>query len=334
MTSDASCRTAIGLLLAGLALGGRLGAQAPAAGEGATRTVLRPVTSFWQHLEEGRFRGRSGVFYDRTGDEIWVADSGNDLVAAFTRDGLPLYTARPGDAVRGPRRIVAHPGGRLLVLVEDFSRIEALDWRGRHLGPLALPGMPEAPQFGALALDEHGNLYVGENSTGEIVVYDPSLRVRARFGRRGDGPGEFQAISGIAARGGRIVVTDLRATCVQVFDRGGNYEFGFGARQIGPENFALPQSVALDSRGRIFVVDSFRHEIKLFDEKGRFLARFGGMGSGPGQVFAPTDLSIDGEDRLYVAEGARIQVLEPVEVPLSRRGALRPARRTREPGGG
>jgi DNA-binding beta-propeller fold protein YncE len=299
------------------------GAQAPPP---ALRTVLRPVTSFWQHLEEGRFRGASGVFYDARHDEVWVADTGNDLVAVFTSDGMPVYTARPGGEVRQPRRIVVDARGRLLVLGADRSRVEELDWRGRSLGPLALPGLPENPTIGTIAVDEQGHLLVGESSAGEVIAYDGDLRVRTRFGRLGNRPGEFLAISGIAARGERIAVVDLRSVCVQVFDRRGNLLFAFGERQIGPQNFAQPAAVVFDSKGRILVVDTVRHEIKLFDERGRFLDRFGGRGMRPGEVLAPRDLAIDGRDRIYVAEGNRIQVLEPVEVPVVVR---RPARTTR-----
>jgi len=313
----------LALLTAGVAVGA---APAP-----PTRLFLRALTSVFQHLEEGEFRSPRGLFFDRAHDELWVADSGNGYVAVYTPDGMPLHTQRPGGTVREPTRLVVGRDGRVLLLDADRTRIAVLDWRGRYLGPLELPGLPERPQFGALALDEAGNLYVGENSSGEVVVYRPDLKVRFRFGARGTGEGEFQAIADIAAESGRIVVVDHLATAVQIFDRHGSFERGFGRHELGIENFSLPEAVAIDSKGRLLVVDALRHEIKVFDANGKFLNRFGGSGRRPGEVSGPCDVAIDGRDRVYVAErsGGRVQIFEELELPVPPRERRKPARRER-----
>jgi len=284
----------------------------------ATQLFLRPVTSMFEHFEEGRFGPVRGVFYDRAHDEVWIADSSNGRIAIFTPDGLPLYTARPGGGLVEPSRLVVL-GERTLVLDNDRSRIAVLDWRARYVGPLELPGLPDEPQIGAIATDAKGRLYVGENSRGEVLVYEPDLRLRLRFGRRGDGPGEFQSIAGVAGDEERIVVVDHRAVAVQIFDRRGNLIRGFGEHQVGVQNFSLPSAVAIDSQGRIFVADALRQEVKVFQPDGRFLTRFGGVGGGPGALTFPEDLSLDGADRVYVAEkgNRRVQVFEPVEVPVA-----------------
>ncbi len=296
----------------------------------ATEIFLKPLTSFWQHLEEGNFSGPRGVAYDRRHDEVWVADTLNQRLAVFTPDGLPLYTANPGSEVREPTRIVVEPDGNLLVLDNDRSRIARLDWRGHWIGPLELPGLPERPSIGAIALDDEGNLYVGEDSRGEIVVYNPDRQVRQRFGRRGWDHGEFQSIADIAVDDRHIVVIDHQVLAVQVFDRHGNFQHGFGEHQMGVENFSLPEAVAFDAKGRLVIVDALRHEIKLFTVEGRFLDRFGGLGTRPGQVAFPSDVATDGRDRVYVAErgGGRIQVFQELERPLPPRPG-RPARRVR-----
>ena len=332
MTRARAVLVAGALALAAAAVAARQ-APPPAAGPpAATRLFLRPLTSFWQHLEEGSFEGPRGVYVDRANREVWVADSGNHRVGIFTPDGLPLYAAQPGGGVREPVRLAVDREGRVLVLDADRSRIAVLDWRGRYRGRLELPGLPERPVIGALALDERGQLYVGENSAGEVLVYAPDLRLRFRFGARGDRDGEFLAIADIEPAGDRILVVDHLARPVQVFDRQGNFLFGFGAHQLGAENFSLPEAVAVDSKGRMVVVDALRHEIKVFAPDGRFLDRFGGAGYAPGQVAGPCDVAIDGEDRIFVAErsGGRVQVFGEVEVPVPPSQRRRPARRVRE----
>jgi DNA-binding beta-propeller fold protein YncE len=286
----------------------------------------------FEHLEAGRFGAVTGVFYDRRRDEVWVADRGNDLLAVFTSDGLPLHTGVPGEPIDAPSRLVVDREGNVLLLDQDRSRVALLDWRGRFVGPLELAGLPEEPVITALALDDEDNLYVGESSAGEVLVYGPERKLRFRFGSRGQGPGEFESIAGIAADGRRIVVTDAIATPVQVFDRRGNYLHGFGGHAIGVANFSLPAGVAIDARGRIVVLDSLRQEIKVFEERGRFLDRFGGGGSLPGSVYFPETVVFDGRGRLYVAErgNRRVQVFEMLEVPVQAR-ERRPTRRSWRP---
>ena len=293
-------------------------AASAAHGEEKARPYLKPVTSFWEHLEEGKFAGPRGVCFDRVNDEVWVADTQNNRVAVFTPDGMPLYTASPGKAVREPVRILIDRSSgrqRLLVIDNDRSRIAVLDFRGDYLGPLDLPGLPERPVFGALALDDAGGLYVGENAEAEVLVYNPDRTLRFRFGGRGVDEGQFKSIAGIAVDATRIVVVDHQAIAVQIFDRRGNFQRGFGRHAMGIEHFSLPESVALDSKGHIVVVDALRHEIKFFDGDGTFIDRFGGLGRGPGEVAYPVDLAIDGKDRFYVVErgNGRVQVMQELE---------------------
>jgi DNA-binding beta-propeller fold protein YncE len=326
-------RRAGGAALAALAL-----AAAPAALGGrssrppAMRLALRPVTSMYEHLEAGFFRRPRGVAVDPVRGEIWIADTQNDRLAIFSADGLPLHSVRPGGEVRRPAKLAVQGDGRVLVLDDDRTRVAVLDWRGRFEGRLELPGLPAQPRLAALALDAEGNLYLGDDSTGQILVYGPERRLRLRFGSRGDGPGQFRSIADIAATAERIVVTDAVATAVQVFDRRGRLELGFGEHATGVANFSLPAGVAVDAAGRILVLDSIRQEIKVFSDSGRFLDRFGGGGRGPGSVFFPEDLAIDAAGRVYVAErgNGRVQVFEAIEVPVAPR-AKRGTRKSWKP---
>lgn len=286
-------------------------AQAP------SRLLLKPIAMFNQHLYDGDLAEPRGVAFDRRTGEVWVADTRNHVLGVFTPEGVPLFTTGASRHVREPARVAVDPKGRLLVLDNDRSRIKLLSYRGEYLGDLELPGIGDNALFGALAFDTDGNLYVGENESGQVLVFGPDLKPRLRFGSRGDEEGQFQSIAGIAADRELIFVVDHQVKPVQVFDRRGNYVRGWGAHDFGVQNFSLPEAVALDSKGRVFVIDALRHEIKLFDREGQFLDRFGGLGRRAGNISFPVDVAIDAQDRLYVVEkgNARVQVFEPVEGP-------------------
>jgi DNA-binding beta-propeller fold protein YncE len=278
------------------------GAEAP--------PVLRPWALLTHHLYEGDLGEPRAVAVDRARGEIWVADSRTHSLAAFTPEGVPLFTSSPTLEVREPARIAVDRRGRLLVLDDDRSRIKVLSYRGEYVGDLALPGLPEHPTFGAIAFDAEGNLYVGENESGQVLVFGPDLKPRLRFGSPGTDDTQFQSIGGIAADSELIFVVDHQSTPVQAFDHRGNLVRAWGRHDMGAENFSLPEAVALDSKGHVVVVDALRHEIKLFDREGRFLDRFGGFGSHIGQVSFPMDVAVDAADRVYVVErgNARVQV--------------------------
>ena len=136
-------------------------------------------------------------------------------------------------------------------------------------------------------MDREGFLYVGDNESGQVFVFDADFKLKLKFGERGSGQGEFQSISGIAADGESIFVVDQQITpSVQAFDRHGNFLRGWGKHEMGIDNFSLPEGVALDAKGRVLVVDALRHEIKLFDREGKFIDRFGGLGKRLGQAIS------------------------------------------------
>jgi len=269
---------------------------------------IRPVALFYEHLYEGGFANPMGIAVDPKSNEIWVADTGNNLIGVFTPDGAPLYTFGSAD-LHEPIRVAVDSKGRVCVLDNDRNRIKAFTYRGDPLGDLTLPGLPEKPTFGTIAFDADGNLYVGENETCQVLVYGPDLKPRQRFGSCGPEEGQFQAITGIAVDKERIVVVDAQVLAVQVFDKHGEFVRGWGHHDMGIQNFSLPASVALDAKGHIVVIDTLRHEIKFFDYEGNFLERFGGLGRRIGQASYPSGIAADPSGRLYVVEkfNARVQ---------------------------
>jgi DNA-binding beta-propeller fold protein YncE len=279
-----------------------------------SRIDLKPVAILSDHFYEGPLRAPRGVFADARRGEVWVADTGNDVLSAFTPDAVETFACRSG-GVREPIRIAVDAKGRLLVLGGQRTKIHVLSPRGERLADLELPGFPKSAVIGTIAFDPDGNLYVGDNESGQVFVFSPDLKLKLKFGERGSGQGEFQSISGIAADAENIFVVDQQITpAVQVFDRRGNFLRGWGKHDMGVDQFSLPEGAALDAKGRLLVVDALRHEIKLFDREGKFIDRFGGLGKRLGQVAFPSGVAVDLQGRIYVADKGndRVQVFEEI----------------------
>jgi sugar lactone lactonase YvrE len=297
-----------------LSLGAGVSATEAPAPSLSSPFYIRPIALFNEHLYEGALEAPMGIAFDERAKEVWVTDTKNSIVGCFTPEGVPLF-AFTSNLLKEPSKIAVDAKGRLYVLDNDRSKIKVFTYRGEPLGVAKLPGLPEKPNFGALAFDADGNLYVGENESCQVLVFSPDGKPRGRMGQCGSEPGQFQAITGIGVSKDFVAVIDAQVVAVQLFDRKGNFVRGWGAHDMGIQNFSLPQSIALDSRGHVVAIDMIRHEIKFFDIEGNFLDRFGGMGARLGQVTYPAGLAVDAADHLYVVEkgNARVQVFLEVE---------------------
>jgi len=286
--------------------------------------TLKPVLLLEEHLYDGYLRGPESVFVDDAREEIWVADTKNSLIGVYSKDGMPLFAFGSRTSIREPRQVAVDPLGRVLVLERDRTRLRQFNYRGRPLPDIVPPGLPGKKFISAFAFGPDGTLYVGETSASEILVYDyPSMRLKRRFGSKGDEEGQFLSIASIAVDAKHVYVLDHTGLAVQLFDLKGDFVRGWGQHSLGGANFSLPNAIAVDAIGRIAVVDGLRHDIKYFDAEGRFIGHFGGIGRKPGNVSFPAGLAIGKDGRVYVAErgNSRVQVFEeqqlekPVPVP-------------------
>jgi DNA-binding beta-propeller fold protein YncE len=264
-----------------------------------------------------------GVYYDPKTQEIYVADTKNDLVGIFNSSGISLFAFGGNDDIKEPIKVISDDQGSLLVL-DINRRIKIYNYRGEFLKDFDHPELQGKKTVGTMTFDHESNLYIGENENGQILVFDRNLNLKLKFGSKGEGKGKFKSISSIAIdkRDGRICVTDYQnAPAVQVFDKSGNFLLGWGEHQMGPHNFSLPGGIAIDSKGRIFIADTLRQDIKVFTEDGKMIYRFGGLGYRAGQVAYPVDIAIDPSDKIYVVEkvGRRVQVFQEVEIPVKPR---------------
>lgn len=281
--------------------------------------IIDPVAVFAHHLYEGAFSQPSGIYFDPVANEVLVADTQNDLIGIFSPTGAPLFSFGSTTLIRAPVKAVADGKGRIFVLDADRTKVKMFNYRGEYLGPLLLPGFRGDVTISAIGMDNAGNLYVGEHSSCQVLVFDSSLKVRTKFGSRGTANGQFTSIAAIAADDRFIYVTDHQAKPVQVFSRRGSFVRSWGYHEMGMENFSLPQGIAVDSAGRLVVIDTLRHEIKFFDVEGTFLGRFGSLGSQVGQVSYPNDVSVDLQGRIYVTDRGnnRVQVYGEKPIPAT-----------------
>ncbi len=129
---------------------------------------------------EGELNGPAGLAIDAERDVVYVVDSNNNRVIAFSLEGAFLHAwGRTGSG----------PG--------EFEFFDPA------------PGGPDQGPEGGLDVDPDGNIYVVDNRNRRIQTFTPDGEFRSMWGRRGPAPGELQYPSGIAVSAdGRVFVVD------------------------------------------------------------------------------------------------------------------------------
>ncbi|SFW60462.1 NHL repeat-containing protein [Amycolatopsis australiensis] len=110
----------------------------------------------------GQFRAPSGIAVDAHG-RVWVADTGNDRVQAFTRDGALVRVI--AGRLKAPEGIAVDAAGNVYVADTGNRRVVQYSWWGgfvREFGNLVRPR--------AVALDAAGRLLVDD--TGRVARFD------------------------------------------------------------------------------------------------------------------------------------------------------------------
>jgi hypothetical protein len=166
----------------------------------------------------------------------------------------------------------------------------------------------------SLAIGPDGNIYVTDASQ-RVSVISPGGHVLRRWGRRGNGRGEFNFlatnddpndINGKVAVGGpdgAVYVSDGGNGRVQVFTPQGHFVRQFGSFGEGEAQFLDPRGLAVDPEGNVYVVDDTAATLSKFSASGKFVWRVGGATSTDRDLKGHLQLmgSIDRHGRLVIA---------------------------------
>lgn len=151
------------------------------------------------------------------------------------------------------------------------------------------PSPPDLPRFGyettlrsaADLLEESENKRMARRLTGEAVKADPA----------------FSKPYGVAARKGKIYITDTVSRSVAVFDVPRRKVYYMGLR--APGTLVKPSGIALDGEMRVYVADVTARQVNVYDNLGLFLRSIGK----PEDLERPTGVAVNAAgDRIYVID--------------------------------
>jgi DNA-binding beta-propeller fold protein YncE len=180
---------------------------------------------FIRYLKEARgsesyFDAPEGIAVDRASYRIYVCDTRRHMLIVFNKKGdVVSHLGKRGGGSRSgefkyPTQVALGPD-EVLVLDAGNSRIQVFDKAGRfeRVIELADPG-----RRAGLAVDEEGNVYVGDPELNDIQVFDSHGRRLYQFGGAGKEIGHFNGASGLWADSTHcLFVVDKNNKRVQVF---------------------------------------------------------------------------------------------------------------------
>jgi sugar lactone lactonase YvrE len=253
------------------------------------------------------------VALDETGN-LCLTDTDDKLVcyADFTHKNWRRYNGTGKTRFASPVA-VARRSGIFYVADSELGKVFAFGDNDRPVFEIGAP--LQRPVGLAIA----GNsLYVVDSQAHAIFVFGLDGKFQFQFGRRGDGPGEFNFPTCAAADNrGHLVVSDTMNCRVQIFDLSGKFISQFGSNGDTSGHFARPKGVAADSAGHIYVVDALFGNFQIFDPAGQLLLNVGETGDGPGGFGLPNGIAIGADNRIFVADtfNRRVQVFKYTSQP-------------------
>jgi DNA-binding beta-propeller fold protein YncE len=210
--------------------------------------------------------------------------------------------------------------GRIFVLCRhdfpDLVGIRVINWDDEDLGTVEGTGRGAAGLVWpvAIAVGPDGNLYVSDEGTHKISVFNPDGGLVRQWAELGAAPGQLNRPSGFAFDSeGTIFVADTFNHRVQRFTLEGRHLGTFGNHGSGPAEFDMPWGLAFEHSGNLLVADWRNDRVQRLTPTGGFVSAFGRPGSAPGEFNRPAGLAVDGHGDIYVADRGnnRVQLFGP-----------------------
>jgi DNA-binding beta-propeller fold protein YncE len=226
--------------------------------------------------EPGMLKNPRGATVDTTGN-YWIADTGNDRLQKFSRDGTLLQVIGRSGSKEGefssPSAVALTLKGNIVVADTGNRRVQVFSAKGLFLGAFGRSGS-QPGQFSepvGLAVDGSENITVVDRGNNRIARFDNSGALLWEAGKAGKQDGEFKD----------------------------------------------PESIVVSPDGEIYVLDAGNGRVQIFDRDGKFLRKFGNEGKGPGEFRSPAGLVLEGGTRLSVGDrgNKRVQVFTLLHTP-------------------
>ena len=224
--------------------------------------------------ENGQFDFPRGIAVDSSGN-ILVADTNNGRIQKFSSDGVFLSvigrTGQGPGEFREPSGIAFDSSGNIYVADTSNQRVQKLKPDGTFLAEWK---GPEPGFYGPrdISIGADNTVYVVDEGNARIVKFDSNGNVLGAWGTRGQGDGQFNQPTSVAAdvNNNRVYVADPQNRRIQIFDTNGQFVATWLVQEWRPiQNAWYMQHLVVDSKaGRLYATSTQTDEVLVFDLNG------------------------------------------------------------------
>jgi DNA-binding beta-propeller fold protein YncE len=250
------------------------------------------------------------------GGKIYVCDSDAGAVLKLDLVARKMGVVKPDapGAIQSPLNMAVDANGWLYVVDMARQQLVILDANENFMAMVGQKGKTK-PMDVALTGDR---IYLSDVDAHCVHVLDKATRTNLfDIPRREDVTNVqrrlFQPINLALDAKGNVIVSDLGASRVQIYDADGKFIRSFGEHGNNLGDFTRNKGVAADRNGIIYVVDAAFQNVQMFDEKGRLLMSFGGPQVDQASMELPAKVLMDYDDvplfQKYAAPGFQVEHL-------------------------
>ncbi|CAF3364991.1 unnamed protein product [Rotaria socialis] len=239
-----------------------------------------------------------GIAYRPSDSLLFIADSKNKRVVAFTEDNklakiISHYGTKNGLAVMSNNQVLMSDELEVLILSSDLRLTRTIACDDIQAG---------STNYQGICVDEHDSIYVCDQANRQVKVYDPRCGTIIRF--FGD-KNIFSSLAYCTAANGYVYITDPQGSCVHKFTLEGTFVKRFGSETSSafPQALSSPRGItAFPDTNHLLVADSHNDRLVLFDDNGEFQQL---ITSG---IEYPESLAVNKKGDIFVAMTDRVDI--------------------------
>lgn len=239
-----------------------------------------------------------GIAYRASDGLLFIADSKNERVVAFTEDNkvakiISNYGTKNGLAVLSNDQIVMSDEVQVLILNSDLRLSRTIGCDDIDAG---------LTNYQGICVDKNDLIYVCDQANRLVKVYDSkSGNIVRFFGSKTI----FSSLGYCISNNDHIYITDPQGSCVHKFTLDGIFVQRFGSETSStfPQALSSPRGLTFyPDNKHILIADSHNDRLVLFDQDGQFQQVI------TGGIEYPESLAINKHGQIYVAMPDRIGI--------------------------
>jgi len=253
----------------------------------------------------------TGIALSSSGNTLYVADTDNYRINAFSDDGDHLFE------------------------FGSFCNMETNQGCNDNADDAVVDGDGQFNEPIGVIVDASNDIYVVDSQNDRVQRFDSGGDFELKFGSSDNNDQDYLGTpNGIAIQEstGDIYISSISTDSIAVFDSSGTILFKFGSVGSDDGEFRNPTSIMIDDSEILYVADTDNDRIQMFElvdtndncPQGTqeivngicFVEEFGSSGTDNGEFNSPSGLAIDtSSDLLYVADtnNDRIQTFKLVD---------------------